>query len=108
MKNAPMHRAWGRDMTGRRRSGVPRGSPTPVLAATLAGLSSVFGMGTGVNPAALAALMPTRGLEPRTTDNLSVGHDHLYVRAIQFTPGPVHTARMRSVRGPVQMNTHYE
>jgi len=35
--------------------------------------------------------------------------DHLVcVRAIQFTPGPVHTARIRSVRGPVQMNTHYE
>ena len=33
-----------------RRTGFPRGSPTPVLAGTQAGLSSVFGMGTGGTP----------------------------------------------------------
>lgn len=33
-----------------RRIGVPRGSPTPVVTDTRAGLSSVFGMGTGGTP----------------------------------------------------------
>jgi hypothetical protein len=37
-------------MNGRRRTGFPRGSRTPVLTGTQAGLSSVFGMGTGVAP----------------------------------------------------------
>ncbi len=35
-------------MSARRRISVPRGSRTPVLADTLASLTSVFGMGTGV------------------------------------------------------------
>ena len=33
-----------------RRTGSPRGSPTPVLAGTQAGLTTVFGMGTGETP----------------------------------------------------------
>jgi len=32
------------------RDSFPRGSRTPVLTGTLAGLSAVFGMGTGVAP----------------------------------------------------------
>ena len=38
-----------------RRTAFPRGSRTPVLPGTLVGLSSVFGMGTGGNPTAVAA-----------------------------------------------------
>ncbi len=37
-------------MSGGRRTGAPRGSRTPVLTGTQAGLTSVFGMGTGVAP----------------------------------------------------------
>ena len=37
-------------MNGRRRIEFPRGSHTPVLTETQAGLTSVFGMGTGVAP----------------------------------------------------------
>ena len=49
----------------RRRIGVPGGSRTRVLADTLAGLTAVFGMGTGVAPPLWPPRMPTRGVEPR-------------------------------------------
>jgi hypothetical protein len=68
-----------------KRGSFPRGSPTPVLAGTQAGLTSVFGMGTGVAPAAVAALTPTRGVEPRYA---VVGQPR--VRAIQIAPGLVY------------------
>jgi hypothetical protein len=47
-----------------KRGSFPSGSRTPVLAGTQAGLSAVFGMGTGVDPAAMAASRPTHGVEP--------------------------------------------
>jgi hypothetical protein len=69
----------------RRRIGSPRGSRTPVLADTQAGLTSVFGMGTGVAP----PLWPPscRPTESNRRD-ASVGGPIPYVRAIQFAPGP--------------------
>ena len=41
----------------------------------------MFGMGTGVDPAALAASRPTRGIEPQwTAPAVGETDDHVYVR----------------------------
>ena len=72
---------WDQD-EWRRRTEFPRDSRTPVLTGTLAGLTSVFGMGTGVNPAAMAALTPICGIEPQPGWVSNIGRNNrVYVQS---------------------------
>jgi hypothetical protein len=72
----------------RRRIGSPRGSRTPVLAETLVGLSSVFGMGTGVTPPLWPPQCRLADSNRDTRLRRYWARWPLLVRAIQLAPGP--------------------
>ena len=54
--------------------------------------------GYGCRPAAVAALTPTRGIEPRWSSNAGSPMFRPYERAIQFAPGPDVMESLRVVR----------
>ena len=83
-----------------KRGSFPRGSRTPVLTGTQAGLSAVFGMGTGVTP-------PLWPPERRPVDSNHVAHRAVGDTMIGCTCTPVN-AWIRSTERSRLMNVGFD